>query len=187
MSKKESIILGIDPGTSIFGYGVIQILDNKINLIAMGSVMLNKLDNHQLKLKHIFERVTYLAEEYKPDFCAIESPFFGKNVQSMLKLGRAQGVSMAAVLIRDIPVVEYSPKKIKQAVTGNGNASKEQVARMLQIICKFDKMPKNLDATDGLAAAVCHYYQSKSGVSITGKKNSWSNFIKANPKRIIKP
>jgi crossover junction endodeoxyribonuclease RuvC len=186
MQKKETIILGLDPGTSIFGYGLIQIIDNKINLIALGSVHLNKFDNHQLKLKHIFERVTYLVDEYKPDFCAIESPFFGKNVQSMLKLGRAQGVSMVAVLLRDIPVVEYSPKKIKQVVTGNGNASKEQVAKMLQITCKFDKMPKNLDATDGLAAAVCHYYQSRSGYSNTGKKNSWSEFIKANPKRIKK-
>jgi len=186
MQGKETIILGIDPGTSIFGYGVIQIIDNKIKLIALGSVMLNKFENHQLKLKHIFERVTYLADEYKPDFCAVESPFFGKNVQSMLKLGRAQGVSMVAVLMRDIPVVEYSPKKIKQVVTGNGNASKEQVARMLQILCKLDRMPKKLDATDGLAAAVCHYYQSKNGFANTGKKNSWANFVKANPKRVKK-
>ena len=185
MKGKETIILGIDPGTNIFGYGVIQIIDNKINLIALGSVMLSKFENHQLKLKHIFERVTYLADEYKPDFCAVEAPFFGKNVQSMLKLGRAQGVSMVAMLMRDIPVVEYAPKKIKQAVTGNGNASKEQVAKMLQIICKFDKMPKNLDATDGLAVAVCHYYQSRSGFADTGKKNSWANFVKANPKRVV--
>jgi len=186
MQRNETIILGIDPGTSVFGYGIIQIIDKKINLIALGSVHLSKFKNHQLKLKHIFERVTYLVEEYKPDFCAVESPFFGKNVQSMLKLGRAQGVSMVAVLMRDIPVVEYSPKKIKQVVTGNGNASKEQVAKMLQIICKFDKMPKNLDATDGLAAAVCHFYQSKNGYSNTGKKNSWANFIKANPSRVKK-
>jgi len=185
MKAKETIIIGIDPGTNIFGYGVIQIINNKINLLALGSVMLNKFDNHQLKLKHIFERVTYLAEEYKPDFCAVEAPFFGKNVQSMLKLGRAQGVSMVAMLNRDIPVVEYSPKKIKQVVTGNGNASKEQVAKMLQIICEFDKMPKNLDATDGLAAAVCHHYQSGNGFANTCKKNSWSNFIKANPKRVV--
>lgn len=186
MNKKETIILGIDPGTNIFGYGLIRIIDNKIELIALGSVHLQKFENYQLKLKHIFERVTYLVDEYKPDFCAVEAPFFGKNVQSMLKLGRAQGVSMVAVLMRDIPVVEYSPKKIKQAVTGNGNASKEQVARMLQTICKFDKMPKNLDATDGLAAAVCHHYQSRNGFINSGKKNSWSNFIKANPKRVIK-
>lgn len=186
MKGKETIILGIDPGTNIFGYGVISVVDNKISLIALGSVMLTKLENQQLKLKHIFERVTYLADEYKPDFCAVEAPFYGANVQSMLKLGRAQGVSMAAVLMRDIPVVEYAPKKIKQAITGNGNASKEQVAKMLQSICKFDKMPKNLDATDGLAAAVCHHYQSRNGFINTGKKNSWESFIKANPKRVIK-
>ncbi|MGB1247680.1 MAG: crossover junction endodeoxyribonuclease RuvC [Chitinophagales bacterium] len=186
MSKEQNdtIILGIDPGTTIFGYGVIRIVGKKIELITLGSVMLNKLDNHQLKLKHIFERVTYLVEEYKPDLCAVEAPFFGKNVQSMLKLGRAQGVSMAAVLVKGVPVVEYSPKKIKQAITGNGNASKEQVAGMLQSICKFDKMPKNLDATDGLAVAVCHYYQQSNPLAQKGGHKDWSSFIKANPKRV---
>ena len=154
MTQKETIILGIDPGTSIFGYGVIRIVNQKIELLALGSVLLSKYDDHQLKLKTIFERVSYLTETYMPDICAIESPFFGKNVQSMLKLGRAQGVSMAAVLVKNIPVVEYAPKKIKQSITGNGNASKEAVAKMLQTICKFDTLPSNLDATDGLAAAV---------------------------------
>ena len=186
MKGKETIILGIDPGTSIFGYGVIQVIDNRINLLALGSVMLSKYDNHQLKLKTIFERVSQLVETYLPDTCAIEAPFYGKNVQSMLKLGRAQGVSMAAVLIKDIPVIEYAPKKIKQSITGNGNASKESVAKMLQSICKFDKMPKNLDATDGLAAAVCHHFQSKNGIISNGKKNTWANFVKQNPKKIIK-
>jgi len=186
MKGKETIILGIDPGTNIFGYGVIQVIDNKIKLLAVGSVMLSKYDDHQLKLKAIFERVTQLAETYLPDICAIEAPFFGKNVQSMLKLGRAQGVSMAAVLMRDIPVVEYAPKKIKQSITGNGNASKEAVAKMLQTICKFDAMPKNLDATDGLAAAVCHHFQGK-GIATSGSKaNSWAAFVKQNPNKVIK-
>lgn len=187
MKEKETIILGIDPGTSIFGYGVIQVVNNKITLLALGSVMLSKYDNQQLKLKTIFERVTQLADTYLPDICAVEAPFYGKNVQSMLKLGRAQGVSMAAVLMRDIPVVEYAPKKIKQSITGNGNASKESVAKMLQSICKFDKMPKNLDATDGLAAAVCHHFQGKSMNASSGSKaNSWAAFVKQNPGKIIK-
>jgi crossover junction endodeoxyribonuclease RuvC len=184
MESNETIILGIDPGTSIFGYGVIQIQDKKINLIALGSVNLSKYSNHQLKLKYIFERVRYLVDEYKPDLCAIEAPFFGKNVQSMLKLGRAQGVSMAAVLTRDIPIEEYSPRKIKQAITGNGNASKEQVAAMLQTLCKFKEMPKNLDATDGLAVAVCHHFQTSGKVSASKSSKGWAGFIKDNPDRI---
>jgi crossover junction endodeoxyribonuclease RuvC len=182
----DYIILGIDPGTNIFGYGVVQIKDKKIKLIALGSVNLSKYENQQLKLKYIFERVRYLVEEYKPDLCAIEAPFFGKNVQSMLKLGRAQGVSMAAVLTRDIPIEEYSPRKIKQSITGNGNASKEQVAAMLQTICKFDRMPENLDATDGLAVAICHHFQT-SGKMIQGSKaKGWEQFIKNNPDRVKK-
>ncbi|MCB0510511.1 MAG: crossover junction endodeoxyribonuclease RuvC [Chitinophagales bacterium] len=184
MHTKETIILGIDPGTNIFGYGVIRILDKKIELIALGSVDLSKYDNHQLKLKYIFERVRYLVDEYKPDHCAIEAPFFGKNVQSMLKLGRAQGVSMAAVLTRDIPIEEYSPRKVKQAITGNGNSSKEQVAAMLQTICKFKELPKNLDATDGLAVAICHHFQSSGKINTSTKAKDWSAFVKANPNRI---
>jgi crossover junction endodeoxyribonuclease RuvC len=184
MLLNETIILGIDPGTSIFGYGVIQIQNKKIKLIALGSVNLSKYSNHQLKLKYIFERVRYLVDEYKPDQCAIEAPFFGKNVQSMLKLGRAQGVSMAAVLTRDIPIEEYSPRKIKQAITGNGNASKEQVAAMLQTICKFKEMPKNLDATDGLAVAICHHYQTSGKISTARGSKGWAGFIKDNPDRI---
>lgn len=184
MPDNEKIILGIDPGTSIFGYGVISINKQKVTLLSLGSVDLSKYENQQLKLKYIFERVRYLVDEYKPDDCAIEAPFFGKNVQSMLKLGRAQGVSMAAVLTRDIPITEYAPRKIKQAITGNGNASKEQVASMLQSICKFDKMPKNLDATDGLAAAVCHHFQTSGRVQSGPKSKSWESFIKNNPGRI---
>ena len=183
---KEEIILGIDPGTNIFGYGVIRVIGGNIELLSMGSIMLSKYDNHQLKLKTIFERVTYLATEYKPDICAIEAPFFGKNVQSMLKLGRAQGVSMAAILMKDIPVVEYAPKKIKQAITGNGSASKEQVAKMLQSICKFKEMPKNLDATDGLSAAVCHHYLKGRNIGSQKKEGGWNQFIKSNPGRVKK-
>ena len=183
MSENETIILGIDPGTNIFGYGVIRIRNKQIELIALGSVNLSKYSNHQLKIKYIFERVQYIVDEYKPDLCAIEAPFFGKNVQSMLKLGRAQGVSMAAVLTRDIPIEEYAPRKIKQAITGNGNASKEQVASMLQSVCKFKEMPKNLDATDGLAVAVCHYFQN--GKISGGKSYSgWGSFLKDNPDRL---
>ncbi len=184
MEAKEKIILGIDPGTNIFGYGVVEITGSQINLIALGSINVSKKENHQLKLKYIFERVRWLVDEYKPDTCAIEAPFYGKNVQSMLKLGRAQGVSMAAVLTRDIPICEYSPKRIKQAITGNGNASKEQVAMMLQSICKFSKIPKNLDATDGLAVAICHFYQGKYKSNLVGKLNSWKDYIKKNPSKI---
>ncbi|PCI98837.1 MAG: crossover junction endodeoxyribonuclease RuvC [Flavobacteriales bacterium] len=182
---KDKIILGIDPGTNIMGYGILQIKNNKMSLIAMGSIELNKLENHALKLKKIFERTQYLINEYKPDEFAIEAPFLGKNPQSMLKLGRAQGVSMAAALSKDIPVSEYAPKKIKQSITGKGIASKEQVAGMLKNLLKLKSLPKHLDATDGLAVAVCHYFQM-------GKPNSeksysgWDAFIKKNPKRNFK-
>lgn len=181
---KERIILGIDPGTTIMGYGVIVCYEKKYELVTMGVIHLNKLDNHSLKLKRIFEKTLFLIEEYVPDELAIEAPFYGKNVQSMLKLGRAQGVAMAAGLYRDIPIFEYSPKKIKQSITGNGNASKEQVAGMLQSIFKIEQLPKQLDATDGLAAAVCHFYQK--GIGTNSKKYSgWSAFIKDNPNRKV--
>ncbi len=184
MALKETIILGLDPGTSIFGYGVIKIINNKIELLAVGSVMLSKYDDQALKLKAIFERVSYLSEVYLPDICAIEAPFYGKNVQSMLKLGRAQGVSMAAVLMKDIPVVEYAPKKIKQSITGSGNASKEQVSFMLKQMLNLKSVPKDFDATDGLAAAVCHYLQQKNPTSTGGKSaSSWAAFVKQNPNR----
>lgn len=185
MSEYDKIILGLDPGTNIMGYGVIGIKNKKAVLITAGIIHLSKLENHELKLKSIFEKVTFLATTYLPDEVAIEAPFFGKNVQSMLKLGRAQGVAMAAVLTRDIPIQEYSPKSIKQSITGNGNASKEQVAAMLQTLLNFSDMPKYLDATDGLAAAVCHYFQSsKGGVPVSGsKKSGWEAFVKNNPDR----
>ena len=149
----------------------------------MGILKLGKYNNHALKLKKIFERTLGLIEEYKPDELAIEAPFFGKNVQSMLKLGRAQGVAMAAALYKDLPIFEYSPKKIKQSITGNGNASKEQVAAMLKNLVVFDEAPKFLDATDGLAAAVCHYFQGGKMTSSTSY-SGWGSFIKDNPDRV---
>ena len=181
--SSERIILGIDPGTTIMGYGLIQQQGNKINLITMGILKLSKYDDHALKLKKIFERTLGLIEEYHPDELAIEAPFYGKNVQSMLKLGRAQGVAMASALYRSIPIFEYSPKKIKQSVTGNGNASKEQVAAMLINLLSIKEPPKQLDATDGLAAAVCHYFQ-KGSVDAKAGYSGWKNFLKENPDRI---
>ncbi len=183
MNKTDKIILGLDPGTTVMGYGVIAIKGDKLSAISMGVIHLHKLENHELKLKRIFEKVRFLVDEYLPDEVAIEAPFFGKNVQSMLKLGRAQGVAMAAVLMRDLPIKEYAPRKIKQAVTGNGNASKEQVAAMLKTILKFSEIPKYLDATDGLAAAVCHHYQSKNIGSNGQTYTNWESFVKKNPKR----
>lgn len=178
---KEKIILGLDPGTNIMGYGVICIRGSAIVLLQYGVIHLNKYAGHELKLKKIFERVVGLVDEYKPDEVALESPFFGKNVQSMLKLGRAQGVAMAAALSRQIPIMEYAPRKIKQSVTGNGNASKEQVGKMLMTLLAIRELPKLLDATDALAVAVCHHYQHGSPKP---KGKSWEAFLKENPKRV---
>ena len=165
------------------GYGIINVTKKNIKLIQMGVLHLSKLKNHELKLKKIFERTLQLIEEYKPDELAIEAPFFGKNIQSMLKLGRAQGVAMSAALYRNIPIFEYAPKKIKMAITGKGTASKEQVAAMLKSILEIKEMPKELDASDGLAAAVCHYFQKN---TINSKKNykGWKSFLKDNPEKI---
>ncbi len=181
--KTERIILGIDPGTTIMGYGVILQQGQQMKLVVMGVLKLHKYTNQALKLRKIFERTTELIKEYHPDELAIEAPFFGKNVQSMLKLGRAQGVAIAAALNCDLPMFEYSPKKIKQSVTGNGSASKEQVAAMLQTLLKFETQPEYLDATDGLAAAVCHFFQSKSPVS-QASVSGWKAFIAQNPGRV---
>lgn len=181
--KSEKIILGIDPGTTIMGFGIIRIMNKNMEFVQLNELQLQKYDDHYLKLKLIFERTIELIETFHPDEIAIEAPFFGKNVQSMLKLGRAQGVAMAAGLSREIPVTEYSPKKIKMAITGNGNASKEQVAKMLQSLLSLKSLPKNLDATDGLAAAVCHFYNS--GRQEAGKSYSgWSAFVKKNPDKV---
>lgn len=183
--SKERIILGIDPGTTVMGYGILRIINNKPELMTMGVIHLSKLPDHYVKLKRIFDRVVSLIDEYHPDELAIEAPFFGKNVQSMLKLGRAQGVAMSAALSRDIPIYEYAPLKIKMSITGNGQAAKEQVAGMLQKILKIpqENMLPELDATDGLAAALCHYYQSSRPVS-EKQYTSWKDFLAKNPKRV---
>ena len=165
------------------GFGIIEINNKKMKLIELNELKLTKIKDHYLRLKLIFERTIELIEKFNPDEIAIEAPFFGKNVQSMLKLGRAQGVAMAAGLSRQIPVTEYSPKKIKMAITGNGNASKEQVAKMLQTLLLIKELPKNLDSTDGLAAAVCHFYNSDKLIS-DKKYSSWNSYIKNNPDKI---
>ncbi len=183
VKPKERIILGIDPGTNITGYGVIKATGNNPELVAIGAIDLSKFSDHYLKLKHIFERTTGIIDEYHPDELAIEAPFYGKNVQSMLKLGRAQGAAIAAALSRSLPIYEYAPRKIKMSITGQGAASKEQVAAMLMHILKF-KMPEiKLDATDGLAAALCHFFQSG---KLQGEKayTSWQDFMNRNPKRV---
>ena len=183
MISEDQIILGIDPGTTIMGFGLINVEKGKIKLIQMHELQLKKYDNHYLKLQQIFARTLSLIEEYHPDQIAIEAPFFGKNVQSMLKLGRAQGVAMAAGLYREVPITEYSPKKIKMAITGNGNATKEQVAKMLQNLLNIKELPKNLDATDGLAAAVCHFFnqgRAEKNTTYTG----WQAFVNQNPNKI---
>lgn len=177
----ERIILGMDPGTSVMGYGVIQVNGSKLKLIQYGVIHLSKYSSHELKLKKIFDRVIGIIEDYSPDEVALEAPFYGKNIQSMLKLGRAQGVAMAAALSKEIPITEYAPKKVKQSVTGNGNASKEQVASMLKTILKFEAEPKLLDATDALAVALCHHFNRNATVS---KNKSWKGFISDNPERI---
>lgn len=181
----ERVIMGIDPGTNIMGYGVLGINGKKPEVIVMGVIELKKFESHYLRLGKIFERVTGLVEQYLPDELAIEAPFFGKNVQSMLKLGRAQGVAMAAALARDIPIAEYAPLSIKQAVTGSGAASKEQVANMLKYILKIppERMPHLLDATDALAAALTHFYETGKPKVDKGAK-SWEQFLKQNPDRI---
>ena len=181
---KEKIILGIDPGTNVMGYGLIHCKGQQIKLIQFGVIHLNKYKNHELKLKKIYQRVSELIIEYTPDEVALEAPFYGKNVQSMLKLGRAQGVAMAAALNREIPINEYAPKKVKQSVTGNGNASKEQVAAMIQNLLKFEDAPKLMDATDALAVAVCHHFSFSLGGSSGKASKSWKSFISENPGRL---
>lgn len=185
--QKERIIMGIDPGTQVMGYGVLQILDNKPRMMAIGVLKLNPKEDHYLRLKRIYDYVLELVEKYLPDELAIEAPFYGKNVQSMLKLGRAQGVAMAAVLARDIPVFEYAPLKIKMSLTGNGKAAKEQVAYMVQHYLKIpqEQMLAELDATDGMAAALCHFFQTnrpQTEKSFTG----WKDFINKNPQKVKK-
>ena len=182
---EDKIILGIDPGTTVLGYGLIHIKQNKLTMLNFGVIQLSKLANHPDKLKRIFDRIDGIIKEFHPDEIAIEAPFFGKNVQSMLKLGRAQGVAIAAGLSNNIPFEEYTPRRIKQSITGNGNASKEQVAAMLQKLLNFTEMPKYLDATDGLAVAVCHHFSKGVGEHNKSKSNNWESFLKSNPNRKI--
>lgn len=179
----EKIILGIDPGTTIMGFGIIKVVNNQMEFIQLNELMLKKYSDPYTKLKLIFERTIALIDEHHPDEIAIEAPFYGKNVQSMLKLGRAQGVAMAAGLSRQIPITEYLPKKIKMAITGNGNASKEQVAKMLQQLLGLKTLPHNLDSTDGLAAAVCHFYNA-SRINAEKSYTGWDAFVKQNEKRV---
>ena len=180
----NTIIMGIDPGTNITGFGVIRIKNNQMKLVDLIEFKLSKKNDHSAKLSEIFNKTSELIKLHNPNFVAIESPFFGKNVQSMLKLGRAQGVSMAAALNLDIPITENSPKKIKMAITGNGNSSKEQVAKMLKTMLDIKEMPKNLDSTDGLAAAVCHYFNF--GNSSSKKEFSdWASYINKNPDKLV--
>ena len=182
-SEKEQLILGIDPGTSVMGYGIIRILNTQPQLVQYGVIHLNKYANQAIKLRKIQEKMTQLLEEFMPDSVALEAPFYGKNVQSMLKLGRAQGVAMAAALVRDIPIEEYAPKKVKLAVTGKGNASKEQVAGMLQKLLNFKHDHKLLDATDALAVALCHFYQKKTSAP---QYKDWSAYLKQHKDKIKK-
>jgi len=179
----EKIILGIDPGTNIMGYALLVVKGSKMQVLQFDVINLKSISNHAVKLKRIFDRTQELISEFLPDEMAIEAPFYGTNVQSMLKLGRAQGVAIAAALSRDIPYVEYAPKKIKQSITGNGNASKEQVSQMLSQILKLKEMPKLFDASDALAVALCHHYQR--GNNGQAGTKSWKNFLSDNPTRIL--
>ena len=196
-SISEKVILGIDPGTSVMGYGVIQTKGKKVEVLTLGVLKLEKYEDYTIKLKKIFERTVGIIEQYKPDEMAIEAPFYGKNVQSMLKLGRAQGVAIAAAMSREVSVVEYAPKKIKKSITGNGNATKVQVSAMLQKQLLFTPDPKYLDATDGLAAAFCHFMQNnldalakpsstKSKIPAKKKASSWEAYVNQNQAKIIK-
>lgn len=187
-SKTEKIILGIDPGTNVMGYGLLRIVGNKAELIVMGVIDMRKEKDVYLRLGKIFDRVTGIIDEYLPDELAIEAPFFGKNVQSMLKLGRAQGVAIAAAIHHDVPIREYAPLKIKMAITGNGAASKEQVAKMLQKLLHLrdDQMPHFMDATDAIAAAYCHFLQINRPETDAKHYGSWKDFVQKNKTRITK-
>ena len=188
--QNERIIMGIDPGTTVMGYGIIKAKGKKLELVVTGVIELHKYSSHYSKLQKIFDRVTQLIAEYRPTELAIEAPFYGKNVQSMLKLGRAQGVAMAAALVHNLPIFEYAPRKIKSAITGSGAASKEQVAAILKHELKLKEMPEMLDATDALGAAVCHFYQtswaSGSDIPTVSSSSKWSDYVKNNPDKVKK-
>lgn len=185
LQKPVKIILGIDPGTIVMGYGLIAVKGSEVSLLELGVLKPGKVKDSYKKLQLIFNTVSGLITKYQPTDFAIEAPFFGKNVQSMLKLGRAQGVAIAAAMRHGLEVTEYSPKKVKQSVTGNGNADKEQVMKMLQTLLSFKENPKQYDATDALAVALCHHYQTNSVLGKIPKAiKGWDDFIKKNPGRI---
>ncbi|NLR62004.1 crossover junction endodeoxyribonuclease RuvC [Chitinophaga polysaccharea] len=186
MANKSKIILGIDPGTLVMGYGLIRIEGKKASLLGMDVLKLSKFKDHYERLQQIHCRVQSLIREHKPTSFAIEAPFYGKNVQSMLKLGRAQGVAIAAAIQEGLSVTEYSPKKVKQSVTGNGNADKEQVWQMLQRTLNIPERPDYLDATDALAVAVCHFYQESNPLAGITSSKGWEKFLQQHPERIVR-
>lgn len=183
--QKEKIILGIDPGTTVMGYGLLLVTGNSYSVLQFGVIHLKKYSDHALKLKKIFDKISGILEEFSPDAVALEAPFYGQNVQSMLKLGRAQGVAMAAALAKEVAITEYSPKKVKQSVTGNGNASKEQVAEMLKTLLNLRELPQLLDATDALAVALCHHFH-EGRIQTRGRNAGWKSFLSENPDRVKK-
>lgn len=185
MSSEDYKILGVDPGTQVLGYAILNVSGKKLSVITMGEIHLKKFKDHQEKLKEIYLQLQEIIETYLPKQMAIEAPFYGKNVQSMLKLGRSQGVAMAAGITMGLKITEYSPKSIKQSITGNGNASKEQVAALLSSMLNYKWESKLLDATDALGAAVTHYHQSSGGIKIKSGKTDWSSFINNNPDRVV--
>ncbi|MBO9152446.1 crossover junction endodeoxyribonuclease RuvC [Chitinophaga sp. GCM10012297] len=187
MANNTKIILGIDPGTIIMGYGLIAVTGQQVRIIEMDVLKMNPKKDHYERLQAIHDRMIGLIRQHKPVSCAIEAPFFGKNVQSMLKLGRAQGVAIATAMQAGVRVSEYSPKKVKQSITGNGNANKEQVWQMLQRILSFSEQPEYLDATDALAVAVCHHFQETSPLPAAGKSKGWDKFLQQHPERLCKP
>ncbi|RYZ49428.1 MAG: crossover junction endodeoxyribonuclease RuvC [Sphingobacteriales bacterium] len=193
MQQPPQIILGIDPGTLVMGYGLISVCKNSVSLVEMGVLQLARKQDHGERLEMIYRKIEMLIKTHRPMAVAIEAPFFGKNVQSMLKLGRAQGVAIAAAMVNGLQSVEYAPRKVKQSITGKGNATKEQVWQMLQHILKFEEDPKYMDATDAVSVALCHYYQSQiatpkvkgnTRVSSASKRNSWESFINQNPDKV---
>ncbi|PUZ28002.1 crossover junction endodeoxyribonuclease RuvC [Chitinophaga parva] len=186
MTNTSKIILGIDPGTLVMGYGLIRVENKQASLIEMNVLKLSKHKDHYERLQLIQLRVQELIGLHRPSACAIEAPFYGKNVQSMLKLGRAQGVAIATAMQAGVGVSEYSPKKVKQSITGNGNADKEQVWGMLQRILQCGERPEYLDASDALAVAVCHFFQESSPLAGVGKSRGWDQFLQDNPHRIVK-
>lgn len=183
MEKRPVKILGIDPGTNVMGYGLIEVVDNKPRILQVGVIKTTGTVDHYEKLRNIFDRTVLMLDELQPDELAIESPFFGKDIQAMLKLGRAQGIVMGLALSRNIPVAEYAPLKVKQSITGMGRAAKEQVAFFLKNMFSLNELPKELDATDAVAVAVCHYLQMRNPVTKSGIK-SWGDFVKKNPGRV---